>query len=113
MFLGDLHLVLLALNLSTLDAGILIMVQCVSLMMFSFEHGGLTHVLPLAVKLEFFCWTSTGDHSKMFLLFELCCGTPPSCLKVIGWWWVVVVAYRILVSAQSPWDLVGVGPRGF
>ena len=21
----------------------------------------------------------------MFLLFELCCGTPPSCLKVIGW----------------------------
>ena len=21
----------------------------------------------------------------MFLLFEYCCGTPPSCLKVIGW----------------------------
>ena len=21
----------------------------------------------------------------MFLLFEFCCGTPPSCLKVIGW----------------------------
>ena len=38
-----------------------------------------------AVKLEFFCRTSTGDYSKMFLLFELCCGTPPSCLKVMGW----------------------------
>ena len=25
-----------------------------------------------------------GDHSKMFLLFEFCCGTPPSCLKVMG-----------------------------
>ena len=25
----------------------------------------------------------------MFLLFEFCCGTPPSCLKVMGW--VVVV----------------------
>ena len=29
----------------------------------------------------------------MFLLFEYCCGTPPSCLKVMGWvvgggWWV-------------------------
>ena len=22
----------------------------------------------------------------MFLLFGLCCGTPPSCLKVVGWW---------------------------
>ena len=38
------------------------------------------------------------------------------------WWvggWVVVVAYRILVSALVPfgfrsyWDLVGVGHRGF
>ena len=45
------------------------------------EHGGL----PLAVQLKFFGWTSIGDHSKMFLLFELCCGTPPSCLKVVGW----------------------------
>ena len=40
-----------------------------------------------------FWWTSRGDHSKMFLLFEFCCGTPPSCLKVRGWvepesmWW--------------------------
>ena len=33
--MGDLHLVLLALNLSILDAGILIMMQQVRLMMFS------------------------------------------------------------------------------
>ena len=26
----------------------------------------------------------------MFLLFEFCCGTPPSCLKVMGWVVVVV-----------------------
>ena len=106
VYMGDLQLVYPVLHLSTLDAGILIMVQCVSLMMFSFEHGGLTHVLPLAVKLEFFCWTSTGDHSKMFLLFEFCCGTPPSCLKVRvgggGW----VVAWSILVSAKGPLVLV-------
>ena len=25
----------------------------------------------------------------------------PPCLKVMGWWWVVVVAHRILVSAQA------------
>ena len=60
----------------------------------------------------------------MFLLFGFCCGTPPSCLKVmVGGGWVVVVAYRILVSAQVPFgfiigvgtglDCVGVGPRGF
>ena len=43
------------------------------------EHGGLPHVLPFAVQLDFFWWTSTGDHSKMFLLFDFCCETPPSC----------------------------------
>ena len=26
----------------------------------------------------------------MFLLIEFCCGTPPSCLKVMGGWVVVV-----------------------
>ena len=55
-----------------------------------FEHEGLPHILPLAVHLRLFCWLSRGDHSKMFLLFEFCCGTPPSCLKVGGggggWW---------------------------
>ena len=35
VYMGDLHLVLLALNLSILDSGILIMVQQVSLTMFS------------------------------------------------------------------------------
>ena len=35
IYIGDLHLVYPALNLSILDAGILIMVQQVSLMMFS------------------------------------------------------------------------------
>ena len=32
------------------------------------------------------------DNSKTFLLFEFCYGTPPSCLKVVGWW---VVTYII------------------
>ena len=49
----------------------------------------------------------------MFLLFEYCCGTPPSCSKVRGWWWVVV-AWSNLVSAQGPLVLVlglkGLGP---
>ena len=26
-----------------------------------------------------------ADHSEPFLLFEVYCGTPPSCLKVMGW----------------------------
>ena len=50
VYMGDLHLVLPALNLSILDAGILIMMQQVSLMI---EHDGLIHVLPLAVHLKF------------------------------------------------------------
>ena len=57
------------------------------------DYGGLPHVLPLAVHLKF--WTNfrtnSVDHSKNFLLFEFCCGTPPSCLKVRGWVVVVVV----------------------
>ena len=92
-YMGDLHLVHPALNLGTLDAGILIMMQQLTVKFDDvlLEHGGLPHVLPLAVQLDFFWWTSTGDHSKMFLLFEYCCGTPPSCLKVMGgggggWW---------------------------
>ena len=49
----------------------------------------------------------------MFLLFEYCCGTPPSCLKVRGWWWVVVVvvAWSNLVSAQGPL-ILGLGLKG-
>ena len=49
------------------------------------EYGGLLHVLPLAVHL-----TSRVDHFSPFLFSKLFCGTPPSRLKVIGWWVVVV-----------------------
>ena len=96
VYMGTLYLVLPSTNLSSLDAGILSKFDDVLL-----EHGGLPHVLPLAVHLEFFGWTSRGDHSKVFLLFGFCCGTPPSCLKVRGggWWWV---AWSNLVSAQGP-----------
>ena len=47
------------------------------------EDGGLHHFLPLAVHVNFFL-----DHSGPFLFSEIFCGTPPSCLKVVGgWWW--------------------------
>ena len=47
-----------------------------------FEHNGLRHVLPLAVHLIFLAGqVCRGDHSKMFLLLEFICGTPPSCLE--------------------------------
>ena len=47
--MGDLHLVFSALNLSNLDTGILIRkIDDVHT-----EHGGLPHVLPLAVHLNF------------------------------------------------------------
>ena len=105
-------MVLPALNLSILDAGILIMVQQVSLMMFSLNMADYpTSFLSLST-LNLFGLTSNGDHSKMFLLFDFFCGTPPSCLKVGGG--VVVVAYSILVSAQGPlvsgFGLKGLGP---
>ena len=48
------------------------------------EDGGLLNVLPLAVHLKLFLWTSWEDHSETFLLSEFICGTPPSCLKVIS-----------------------------
>ena len=38
------------------------------------EHVGLLHVLPLAVHPRFFCWTSTGDYSELFLLFDFFLG---------------------------------------
>ena len=54
IYMGDLHLVLPALNLSTLNAGILIMVQQVDKIDDVLtEHGGLLHVLPQAVQLNF------------------------------------------------------------
>ena len=45
------------------------------------------------------------DRSGPFLISELFCGTPPSCLKVMGGGWV---AYRILVSAPVPFGLIWV-----
>ena len=51
--MGDLHSVLPALNLSTLNDGILIMMQQVDKIDDVLtEHGGLLHVLPLAVHLR-------------------------------------------------------------
>ena len=95
VYMGYLHLVHPALNLSTLDAGILIMMQQVSLMMFSLYMVDYPMYFLLLSSWILFWWTSTGDYSKMFLLFEFYCGTPPSCLKVRGWvvvgggggWW--------------------------
>ena len=51
----------------------------------------------------------------MFLLFEYCCGTPPSCLKVRGWVVVVVVGGGGLEQfSVSPRALgFGFGTKGF
>ena len=61
------------------------------------EHGGLLHVIPLAVHLSFFAGQVGGDQSEPFLVFEFFCETPPSCLKVMGWGGVGWVAHKILV----------------
>ena len=57
---------------------------------------------------------SRGEHSEPFLLFEFFCGTPPSCLKVMGWGGGVM-AHEILVLAQGPLvlglELKGLGLR--
>ena len=58
------------------------------------EHGGLPHVLPLDVRISY------DGCVEGILLFGFFCGTPPWCLKVMGWV-VVVVASRILVSSQG------------
>ena len=72
-------LVLPAMNFSILDAGILIMVQRLRLMM----------------------WTGQLDHSKMFFFFDFFCGTTLSWLKVIsdGWW----VGWMFGVGPQGFW----------
>ena len=110
VYMEDLHLVIPSLNLCILDAGILKMVQQVSLKMCSLSMVDYPMSFLSLSTWNVFGWTSRGDHSKMFLLCEFCCGTPPSCLKVISW-----VAYRILVSSPFglwAWELVGIGPRG-
>ena len=82
--MGVLHVVLPALNLSTLNAGILIMMQQLRLMMFSLNMVDYSMSFLLLSTQIFFCWTSGGDHSEPFLLFEIYCWTPPSYLKVRG-----------------------------
>ena len=64
------------------------------------DHGGLPHVISLAVHLDFVWWTSRGEYSKMFLLFEFCCGAPPSWFKVVGW--VVVGGLEQFSVSPSP-----------
>ena len=49
----------------------------------------------------------------MFLIVELCCGTPPSCLKVMGWVVVVVVVGGLEQFSVSPRPLgLGFGTKG-
>ena len=97
--MGDLHLVLHALNLSTLHAGILIMMQHERLMMFSLVDYPMSF-LSLSTSV-FIWWTSRGDHSRTFLLFEFCCLTPPFCLKVR----VVGGLQHCSVSPSPLWSL--------
>ena len=59
--MGNLHLVLLALNLSTLNAGILISKIDDVLT----EHGGLLYVLTLTVHLDFFYGQVGGTFLKL------------------------------------------------
>ena len=59
--MGDLHLVLPALNMSTLDAGILIMVQQVRLMLFSLNMVDYSMSFLLLSTFIFY-QKSRGDH---------------------------------------------------
>ena len=67
-----------------------------------FENGASSRLMMFLLKMVdysmsflslstwiFFWWTSRVDHSGPFLFSELFCGTPPSCLKVMGGWVVV------------------------
>ena len=91
------HMGLLALNLSVLGDGILIMVQQVRMMMFSMDYT--ISFLSLSTWILSW-WTSRGEHSKMFLLFEFLCLTPPLCLIVRGW--VVVGGLQLFSVTPSP-----------
>ena len=48
----------------------------------------------------------------MFLLIEFCCGTPPSCLKVMGGWIVVVGGLAQFSVSPRPLGF-GFGTKGF
>ena len=82
----------------------------IKLIMFSLDMVDCPVYSLTSSTCNFLCLMCLGDHSKSVLLFGFLCGTPPSCLKVAGWWWVVVVAYRILVSAQVLVFCPGPGP---
>ena len=66
---------------STLDAGILIIVQKERLIMFSLNM--LDYSMSVLLLSTFFFLGG-----QVVLLFGFCCGTPPSWFKVmVGWWW--------------------------
>ena len=80
------------------------MMQHVRLMMFSLNMVDCSmSFLSLST-----CWTGRKDQFEPFLLFEVYCGTPPSCLKVMGWWGGGVG------WGGGPWDFsVSPRPLGF
>ena len=72
--MGDLHLFLPALNLSTLNAGILIMMQQIRLMMLSLNMVDYSISFLLLSTWNFFNWQVGGTiDCKTFLLFEPGC----------------------------------------
>ena len=80
VYMGDLHLVLLALNLSIMDAGILIMVQQVRLMMFSLN---------------------IMDYPVLW--------DPSSCLKVMGWVVGGLKHFSVSLRPLGSLNLLGLG----
>ena len=56
---------------------------------------------------DFFAGQVGGTIVRHSYSLSFFCGTPPSCLKVMGWW----VAHEILVLAKGPLDL-GFGVLG-
>ena len=106
LFHNVLHLVLLALNLSILDVGILIMVQQVSLMMFSLAMVDL----PMSFLLRNFVYAYWVKGDCLFHSYFM--GPHPSCLNVKGW----VGGLHNLSVSPSPFginwtylDLIGEG----
>ena len=99
---------------------ILIMVYQIRLMMFLLKMVDYSMSFLLLSTWIFFWRTSRGDHSGPFLFSELFCGTPPSCLKVMGW--VVVGGLQDFSVSPSPllgllglelgWTGLGLGIKG-
>ena len=76
----------LAPKISVSSSGILRMVHQIRLMMFSLKMVDYSMSFLLLSTWIFFWRISRVDYSGPFLFSELFCGTPPSCLKVGGWW---------------------------